>query len=89
LVRRYKSAAAIFYEGADREEVPLILASGEEQIAEQMVRLARRYNIPVVEQEELANTFVKMPIGSPIPRRFFQAVAAILRGLRLADKKLG
>ena len=84
---RYKSAAAIFYDGTDKEEVPLVLACGEAQVAEQMVRLARRYNIPVVEQEELANTLVKMPIGSPIPRRFFQAVAAIFRGLRSAIRR--
>lgn len=85
----YKSAVAIFYDGADRDEVPLVLASGEEQIAEQIVRLARRYNIPVIEQQELANTLAKMPIGSPIPKRFFQAVAAIFRGLRIAGGRGG
>lgn len=82
--KRLRAAAAIFYEGADREEVPLVLASGEDQIAQQIVRLARRYNVPVIEQNDIAETLVKMPIGSPIPRRFFQAVAAIFRGLRMS-----
>lgn len=84
--KSFKSAAAIFYEGSDRDEIPLVLASGEGQIADQMVRLARRYNVPVIEQNEIAETLVKLPLGSPIPQRFFQAVAAIFRGIRIAGR---
>ncbi len=58
---------------------PVVVAKGAGRIAERIKEIAKKENIPVVEQPELArNLFKLVDTGDFIPPDFFQAVAEIL-----------
>jgi flagellar biosynthetic protein FlhB len=65
----------------DRVEMaaPVMIAKGADFIAEKMKEVARKHNIPVVENKPLArNLFKNLKIGQPIPRTLYNAVAEVL-----------
>ena len=58
---------------------PVMVAKGADLIAEKIKEIARKHNIPVVENKPLArNLFKNLKIGHPIPKPLYNAVAEIL-----------
>ena len=57
---------------------PEITAKGQEQIAEQIVRIARENAVPVVRNIPLAHSLFQLDVGTEIPETLFDAVAEIL-----------
>lgn len=58
---------------------PLVLAKGQDEIAEMIKTEARKYNIPRVENRLLARTLYKLTkVGDEIPPQLYGAVAEIL-----------
>lgn len=74
---RYLEAAALGF-GAEREGPPQLIAVAREQLAAQMVAIARRYGIPVVEEPDLCGALAELPLDQEIPRELFQAAAVVL-----------
>ena len=71
-------AVALKYDGASMS-APKVVAKGAENIAKRIKELARKSNVPIVENKELArNLFRMVEIGQEIPADLFQAVAEIL-----------
>jgi len=65
----------------DRETMvaPVMTAKGADLIAEKIKEVARKYNIPVVENKPLArNLFKNLKIGQAVPKSLYNAVAEIL-----------
>lgn len=74
-------AIAISYQ-QDTEKAPRILTMGKGPVAEQIIKLAVDYNIPIMRNVALAQTlFEKGTLNQCIPEETYEAVAEILRWL--------
>lgn len=71
-------AVALRYE-APRMKSPIVLAKGKFEIAEEIKRIADKHNVPIVENEPLAQSIYKTTkVGMEVPPDLFQAVAEVL-----------
>ncbi len=74
---RYLEAAALAF-GAGEQAPPQLRAVAREELAAQMVAIARRCGIPVVEEPELCKALAELPLDQEIPRELFHAAAVVL-----------
>jgi len=71
-------AVALQYE-REKMSAPVLVAKGRGLIAEKIKEIARKYNVPIVENRWLAQMLYKsVEIGEEIPVKFYQAVAEVL-----------
>ena len=71
-------AVALKYE-AGQMDAPVVLAKGQDLIAEKIREIAREHDIPLVENPPVARLLhSRVEIGQPIPDELFRAVAEIL-----------
>ena len=74
--QKLKHAIALEY---DPEEVaPKIVASGRGKIAERIIEAAQESDVPVHQDDKLADTLSKLDIGDFIPPELYEVVAEIL-----------
>ena len=72
-------AVALEY-NAREEPAPKVATMGLDTIAEQIIKVALDYNIPVMRNVDLAHTlYYKSTIGGYIPEETYDAVAEILK----------
>lgn len=71
----YSHAIALEYE---QGKTPLVSAKGEKFIADYIVKLAKKYNKPIVQKSFLAKTLYQINEGKQIPPSLYEAVAEIL-----------
>lgn len=62
----------------DMDEAPRVLASGRGPVAEKIIELAEKHEIPVHRDTDLAQVLSKVKLGDYIPAELFEAVAEIL-----------
>jgi type III secretion system FlhB-like substrate exporter len=74
-----KRAVALRYGEAD--EAPVVVSSGEGDLALRIERSARDHGVPVVYDVPLADALAELRSGDPIPEALYEAVAAVLREL--------
>ncbi len=71
-------AIALKYESG-RNEAPVVLAKGQNLIAQRIKEIAREHGIPMVEDRPLAQALFKSAeIGQEIPMQFYEAIAEVL-----------
>lgn len=71
-------AVAIAYDAA-KAPAPVVVAKGQDYIAQRIKEVAREHGVEVVENKEVARTLYKnVEIGQQIPPELYQAVAEIL-----------
>ena len=71
-------AVAVKYD-ADVNTAPVVLAKGEEYVAQKIKEVARENNIEIVENKPLARMlYHNVDIGAEIPPELYQAVAEVL-----------
>lgn len=73
----YKSAVALEYDQSS-DYAPIIGAKGELISADHIVKIARRFGIPIVERGALAEALSKLEVNQEIPAELFEAVALVL-----------
>ncbi len=66
-------------EGGDGDAAPVVVASGEGELAQQILRAAEQWGIPVVRDVPLARALIELQVGDEIPEALYEAVAEILR----------
>jgi type III secretion system FlhB-like substrate exporter len=71
-----EKAAAIQY--TEDLPAPIILATGKGLLAKRIKEIALEQGIQIVDQPELADALVELPLGSLIPEEFYRIVAEIL-----------
>ena len=76
---RYRKAVAIEYQEGD---VPRILLQGALGNAEEMVRIATRFGVPVIEDPSLTKALFHLPVETTIPERLYQALGIVMRKVR-------
>lgn len=72
-----KAAVALGYDPA-KDDAPRILAAGQGELAEQLLKVARAHNVPVRADHPLAQALVKLEVGAAIPPELYAAVAEVL-----------
>jgi len=68
-------AVALQYDG---ESAPRVTAKGRDQVAEQIIRLAREHGVPMQENEPLAALLARVELGDEIPETLYLAVAQVI-----------
>ena len=85
---RYRAAVGLAYEGGV-EDTPQIAVKGERLTADEIVKIARQYGIPVVERGSLASALLPLEVSQEIPSSLFEAVATVLNEIdRIQDSEL-
>ena len=85
--KKRKQAIAIQYN--PDEVAPKILASGTGIIADKIIEKAKASDVPLYEDNKLANTLSKLDIGEYIPPELYSIVAEILVFVDNLDKIKG
>lgn len=75
--KQKETAVALKYE-ADEDIAPRIIAKGQGVTAENIVKSAKEHDIPVYQDEKLANQLHSMEIDDYIPEELYEAIAQIL-----------
>lgn len=70
--------AIVLNQEGGEQYVPEITARGSGEIAEQIIKLAKRYNIPVKRQKGLAQVLNALPEEQDIPAELFPALKIII-----------
>jgi len=70
-----RTAVALHY---DEKDAPRISAKGQAAIADEIIALARKHDIPLYEDKQLAALLSQMELGDEIPRELYIAVAEVL-----------
>ncbi len=68
-------AIALQYDG---ENAPRVTARGRNEVADEIVRLARQHGIPLQENEPLAGLLSSVELGEEIPQSLYLAVAQVI-----------
>lgn len=85
--KKRKQAIAIQYN--PDEVAPKILTSGTGIIADKIIEKAKASDVPLYEDNKLANTLSKLDIGEYIPPELYSIVAEILVFVDNLDKIKG
>lgn len=72
-----KKAVALKYDPAE-DAVPVIAALGQGLIAENIIRIAEENDVPIKQDEAIADVLSKYSVGDSIPPALYEAVAQIL-----------
>jgi type III secretion protein U len=72
-------ACALRYDEKEGDVAPVVVASGEGELAQRIVRAAEQWGVPVVRDVPLARALVELEVGDVIPEALYEAVAEILR----------
>jgi len=80
-----KKAVALRYD-AEREESPKVIAKGAGTLAEKLLELAKKHNIPIHEDSDLVNILSRLELNEDIPPSTYIAVAEILAFIYRTNK---
>ena len=72
-----KKAVALRYD-FQKDKAPVLVAKGRGSIAEEIIKVAKENNVPVVENEALVEALIKLDFYEEIPPELYEAVAEIL-----------
>lgn len=68
-------AVALKYDG---ENAPKVTAKGSEDIAQQIIELAKKHGVPLTENRELVTLLSTLELGEEIPEALYLAVAEVI-----------
>lgn len=72
-----KTAIALRYD-SDLEAAPRIVATGKGYIADKIIDIAKKENVPIHRDDAVARTLSKLDFGDTIPPELYEVVAQIL-----------
>ena len=68
-------AVALKYDG---KNTPTVTAKGAHEIAEQIIELAKKHDVPLTENKELVTLLSSLELGDEIPEVLYLAVAEVI-----------
>jgi flagellar biosynthesis protein len=74
-VQQPLKAIALKYDG---ENAPIITATGEGEIAKEIIRIAKEYNVPLKEDLVLADILSQLDLGDEIPPLLYRVIAEVI-----------
>ena len=70
-----RQAIALKYDGT---HAPTLTAKGDEELAEEILRIARDCEVPIYENAELVRLLARMELGDSIPEELYRTIAEII-----------
>lgn len=70
-----RTAVSLEYDGIN---APRVTASGEAEIADQILQIANDHDVPIYRDESLAKVLAKLELQDEIPASLYVAIAEIL-----------
>ena len=80
-----KKAVALRYD-PEKEASPKIVGKGAGHLAEKLLELAKKHNIPIHEDSDLVNILSKLELNEEIPPAAYIAVAEVLAFIYRTNK---
>jgi len=77
-------AVALLYDG---ENAPRITAKGKGALAKKLLEQARKHQVPLEEDPELAAILSQIPLGDEIPESLYRAIAEVIAFAYLVSGK--
>lgn len=74
---KHKIAAAIKYD-VETDDAPMIVASGQGTMAEEIIKIAEDNNVPLYEDPHLAKLLSSLEIETEVPPELYVLVAEVL-----------
>lgn len=62
----------------DEITAPKLTAKGHDELADEIIRLAREHNIPIYENSELVRILSTLELGDEIPEILYRVIAEII-----------
>lgn len=87
--KKQKPKQAIALEYNPEEDAPKVIATGRGVLAERIIERAKESNVPVHQDDKLADTLSRLDIGEMIPPQLYEVVAEILVFVDAMDKIKG
>ncbi len=81
-----KKAAALRYDTA-KERAPRVVAKGEGQTAENIIKIAELHNLPIRKDEDLIELLSKVELDKEVPQALYRAVAEVFSFIYKVTKK--
>ncbi len=81
-----KLAVALKYD-EEKEEAPVVVASGRGEIAKKIIEKATEEDVPVYTDESLAQVLESLEVGTEIPPELYEAVAQVIAFVWQIDSK--
>lgn len=78
-------AIALQYDG---DNAPVVTASGEGAIAEEILRIAKEHNIPLKQDALLAELLSELNLGEEIPPVLYRVIAEVIAYAYLVSGKV-
>ncbi len=75
--KTYKKAVALKYD-RQKEDTPKVTAKGQGRVAEKIIELAKKNNIPIKDDPDLIEVLSSLEINEEIPSEIYVAVAELL-----------
>ncbi|MEQ6886905.1 EscU/YscU/HrcU family type III secretion system export apparatus switch protein [Salicola sp. Rm-C-2C1-2] len=69
------AAIALTYDG---ENAPTVAATGQNELAHEMIRIAEENGVPLYEDPDLAALLSRLDLGESIPETLYQIIAEVL-----------
>jgi flagellar biosynthesis protein len=84
---RRNAAVALKYDG---DRAPTVAATGRDELAQEIIRLAQENGVPLYENAELAGILARLDLDEEIPETLYRVIAEILSfAFRLQGKVPG
>jgi len=81
-----KKAAALRYDKT-KENAPRVLAKGEGEVANNIIKIAQLNNLPIKKDEDLVELLSKVEIDKEVPEALYKAVAEVFSFIYKTTKK--
>jgi flagellar biosynthesis protein FlhB len=79
-------ACALRYDEKSGDDAPVVVASGEGDLAARIAQAAGEWGVPIVRDVPLARALVELNVGDAIPEALYEVVAEVLRDLWEAER---
>ena len=82
-----QKAAALRYD-KEKENAPRVIAKGEGQTADNIIKIAELHNLPIKKDEDLMELLSKVELDKEVPEALYKAVAEVFSFVyRVTNKK--
>ena len=75
--KNIKKAVALKYD-KQKDDAPRVVAKGQGQVAENIIELAKKHDIPIKDDPDLIEVLSSLEINEDIPSEIYVAVAELL-----------
>ena len=73
--KQARQAIALNYDG---QQAPTLTAKGDDEVAEAILALARKHEVPIYENAELVRLLARLELGEQIPEALYLTIAEIV-----------